>query len=87
MSSYGPGDGLATHDAGDVLADMTIEDGAPCRFAHNTVIAAAVELVLGTQKSITEIALDLGFENFGNFSTAFKRHTGMSPKAFRRRNG
>jgi len=59
----------------------------PCRFAHNTVMAAAVELVLGTQKSITEIALDLGFENFGNFSTAFKRHTGMSPEAFRRRNG
>lgn len=59
----------------------------PCRFAHNTVMAAAVELVLGTRKSITEIALDLGFENFGNFSTAFKRHTGMSPEAFRRRNG
>jgi len=51
------------------------------------VMAAAVELVLGTQKSITEIALDLGFKNFGNFSTAFKRHTGMSPEAFRRRNG
>lgn len=59
----------------------------PCRYAHNTVMAAAVELVLGTRKSITEIALDLGFENFGNFSTAFKRHTGMSPEAFRRRNG
>ncbi len=50
-------------------------------------MAAAVELVLGTRKSITEIALALGFENFGNFSTAFKRHTGMSPEAFRRRNG
>ncbi|PKP68839.1 MAG: AraC family transcriptional regulator, partial [Alphaproteobacteria bacterium HGW-Alphaproteobacteria-5] len=59
----------------------------PCRYAHNTVMAAAVELVLGTRKSITEIALALGFENFGNFSTAFKRHTGMSPEAFRRRNG
>ncbi len=59
----------------------------PCRYAHNTVMAAAVELVLGTRKSITEIALDLGFGNFGNFSTAFKRHTGMSPEAFRRRNG
>jgi AraC family transcriptional regulator len=59
----------------------------PYRFAHNTVMAAAVELVLGTQKSITEIALNLGFENFGNFSTAFKKHTGMSPEAFRRRNG
>ncbi|MCK9994536.1 MAG: AraC family transcriptional regulator [Alphaproteobacteria bacterium] len=59
----------------------------PCRYAHNTVMAAAVELVLGTRKSITEIALDLGFGNFGNFSTAFKKHTGMSPEAFRRRNG
>ena len=59
----------------------------PCRFARNTVMAAAVELILGSRKSITEIALDLGFENFGNFSTAFKKHTGMSPDAFRRRNG
>jgi AraC-like DNA-binding protein len=41
--------------------------------------------LLKTRAPITEIALDLGFENFGNFSTAFRKHTGVAPEEFRRK--
>lgn len=59
----------------------------PCRYAHSIVMSEAAHQVLTTQKSITDIALDAGFENFSHFSTAFKKHIGMSPEVYRRRNG
>lgn len=35
-------------------------------------------------RSVTEIALDVGYGHTGNFSTAFKRRYGMSPIAYRK---
>ena len=35
------------------------------------------------EKSVTEIALDLGYTDASNFSRAFRRHTGYSPREFR----
>ncbi|MBC8043443.1 MAG: helix-turn-helix transcriptional regulator, partial [Rhizobacter sp.] len=40
-------------------------------------------LMSRTQKSITEICFDVGFESLGAFSTLFRSHTGLSPKQFR----
>jgi len=38
-----------------------------------------------THLTIEEIAFEIGYRNVGNFSRAFKRWTGTSPSAFRRR--
>ena len=35
------------------------------------------------EKSVTDIALDLGYTDATNFSRAFRRHTGCSPREFR----
>lgn len=57
----------------------------PCRYAQASVMREAQTKLLNTRKPVTEIALDLGFENFGNFSTAFRKHTGVPPEEFRRK--
>lgn len=44
---------------------------------------AAITLLLQTDRQITEISQELGFSDASNFSSAFKRHTGLSPREFR----
>ena len=41
------------------------------------------ELLESTDLSITEIAFELGYDYSNNFTTAFKRHYGMTPRAAR----
>jgi AraC-like DNA-binding protein len=36
-----------------------------------------------TDRSITEIAFDVGYEYSSNFTTAFKRHFGITPSTAR----
>lgn len=43
----------------------------------------AKKLIETTELSVTEIALEVGYEYSSNFSTAFKRHFGITPKAAR----
>ncbi len=50
-------------------------------------IENAKKLLLTSAYSISEIAFRLGFENQYYFSTAFKKREGLSPKAFRIKNG
>lgn len=55
---------------------------------HQYLIAArlrrAVELLFESPRSITEIALEVGFEDLSNFTRTFKKHLGRSPRALRR---
>lgn len=44
----------------------------------------AAKLLADTDKSIADIALDVGYENQGKFATLFKRIYGMSPLEYRR---
>ena len=44
---------------------------------------AMQSLIHAQHKSITDIALDLGFSSSQYFATVFKRYTAMSPSAFR----
>jgi AraC family transcriptional regulator len=44
----------------------------------------AARLLRQTEASVTEICFAVGFESLGSFSTLFRRHTGLSPDAFRR---
>lgn len=50
---------------------------------HLKLVDKAKNLLLGTSKSISEIAYELGFEHPSHFTKIFKRKTGESPKEFR----
>ena len=42
----------------------------------------AMELLTKGKLNITQVAMDVGYQHTSNFITSFKRHTGLSPKAF-----
>ena len=50
-------------------------------------IRAAKELLLKSDSSISDIALQSGFDNISYFSTVFKKITGDTPYEFRKKNG
>ena len=52
---------------------------------EQALMQRAKTLLYTTTKSIQEIADELGFQNQSHFGTFFKRHTGLSPAAFRKK--
>lgn len=56
----------------------------PYKFLLNKKIETAKKLLLFTQKNITEIAQELGFDNEHYFSDIFKQKTGLSPSLYRK---
>ena len=50
---------------------------------HLYVISEAKNLLLSGERSISEIAYQLGFENPPYFSRLFKKEVGISPKKFK----
>jgi AraC family transcriptional regulator len=54
----------------------------PHRYHVGRRIERAKELL--AERSVTEVALAVGFSETGSFSTAFRRITGTSPREFRR---
>ncbi len=46
-------------------------------------MSKALQLISDTNLSVSEIALNCGFEDFPHFSKAFKKKTGFSPSKFR----
>jgi YesN/AraC family two-component response regulator len=56
----------------------------PMQYLQRYRVNQAKLLLKNSQKSITEIALAVGFTDSGYFSRVFNRQTGMSPEAFRR---
>lgn len=65
---------LFKKEAGISLSDYLIE--AKCNYAQ--------QLLLKTDKPVSEIAASLGYTNFSHFSKMFKRVTDMSPLEFRK---
>ena len=53
---------------------------------HLKLVDKAKSLLWSTEKSISEIAYDLGFEHPSHFTKLFKSRTGSSPKEFRNLN-
>lgn len=49
---------------------------------QDATVSKAKGLLLQSNKTISEVAYDLGFEELSNFSRLFKRVTGQSPKRF-----
>ncbi|WP_347838248.1 AraC family transcriptional regulator [uncultured Draconibacterium sp.] len=58
---------------------------SPAQYHLQLRIIRAKELLVSTDKNISEIAIQLGFQNVYHFSMLFKKKTGMSPSEFRKR--
>jgi AraC-like DNA-binding protein len=56
----------------------------PIKYIQRYRVNQAKIFLKDSQRSITEIALDVGYSDSGYFSRIFHRETGMSPNQFRR---
>ena len=56
---------------------------APAKYFQELKISKAKELLVGTSRSIKEIALLLGYGTTGYFSILFKQYTGYTPIEYR----
>jgi len=56
----------------------------PIKYLQRYRVHQAKNLLKNTSRSISEIALDVGFSDSGYFTRVFHRETGMSPEIFRR---
>lgn len=54
--------------------------GSDCRVVR---LRRAAELISSTELSLTEIALEVGYGNPGDFGVYFRRHFGLTPSAYR----
>jgi AraC-like DNA-binding protein len=59
----------------------------PHQYLTQKRIERAKHLLATTDKSVTDVCLDVGFESLGSFSWLFRRRVGMSPEVFRSRSG
>ena len=48
------------------------------------MIDMAKEMLLGTEKTVSQIADDLGFQYSQHFNRIFKKNVGQSPNEYRR---
>ncbi len=53
---------------------------------RNRIVLEAERLLLHTGNTVSEIAAALGFDSLSYFVTFFKKHKGLSPEQFRKRN-
>jgi signal transduction histidine kinase/AraC-like DNA-binding protein len=56
----------------------------PIKYLQRYRINRAKQMLRDSERSITDVALTVGFSDSGYFSRIFHRETGMSPEAFRR---
>lgn len=70
--------------AGHLSEVVKAQSGRPASaHLHERLVLEARRLLFHTQRSIKEIAFDLGFADASYFSRFFKRQTGLSPAAYR----
>ncbi|WP_169512925.1 helix-turn-helix domain-containing protein [Actinopolymorpha alba] len=64
---------------------FTAEIGlSPARYQRQLRTRRAEVLLAETDRTITQIAVDLGFSSAQHFATVFREHTGLTPRAYRR---
>jgi AraC-like DNA-binding protein len=56
----------------------------PMQFLQARRLRAACRLLATTNRPITSVGFDIGFESPGSFSWLFRREFGLSPRDFRR---
>jgi AraC-like DNA-binding protein len=57
----------------------------PHRYLQRRRVERATELLRGTDLSVTEISLEVGFQSLGSFGAAFRELVGESPGRYGRR--
>jgi AraC-like DNA-binding protein len=57
----------------------------PNRYLQRRRVERAMFLLRSTDRSVTDICMDLGFASLGTFSRVFRDIVGESPSAYRRR--
>jgi AraC-like DNA-binding protein len=57
----------------------------PHRYLQRRRVERAMFLLVQTDRSVTEICLDVGFASLGTFSRTFRAVVGESPSAYRER--
>ena len=60
-------------------------DLTPHAYLTRIRMARARELLVETERSVTDICLDVGYESLGSFSSSFRRYVGHSPYNYRAR--
>lgn len=73
------------HLSGNYLSDLLKKytGQSTQEHIHLKLVDKAKALLWGTEKPISEIAYDLGFEHPSHFTKLFKNRTGVSPREFR----
>lgn len=61
-------------------------DKSPLQIIHDRLILEAKRLLLYTEKSSKEIAVELGFEEPAQFSRFYKKQVGLTPQEFKEKN-
>jgi AraC-like DNA-binding protein len=56
----------------------------PHQYLLRRRIERAKELLRGTDRSVTEVSLEVGFQSLGSFSTAFRELVGQTPSDYAR---
>ena len=57
---------------------------SPMEYINEFRIRKAIELLEKTNRSVTEICMEAGFNNLGNFLREFKKETGTTPLKYRK---
>lgn len=57
---------------------------SPLQYLIRCRIGRAQNLLVTTQMSITDISLDVGYDNLSHFNNQFKRYVGLSPQRYRK---
>lgn len=73
---------LSPNYFGDLIKKETGQTAQ--EYIQNKVIDLAKEMILGTDKTITQIAYELGFQYPQHFNRAFKKNAGYTPNEYRR---
>lgn len=72
---------LSPNYFGDLIKKLTGKTAQDIILDH--IVEAGKEMLLGTEKSVTEVAESLGFQYPQHFSRFFKRKTGCTPLEYR----
>ena len=73
---------LSPNYFGDLIKKET--GSTPQEYIHKAIVSLAKESLLGSDKSVSEISYDLGFQYSQHFNRFFKRNTGVTPSEYRR---
>ena len=53
-------------------------------YVQSRRIEMAAEMLLSTDRSVTQVAMECGYNSISNFNRSFKAITGQSPVAYRK---